>query len=112
MLRNREFATAALLQPANGAIVQAVSQTEGAIGYVGLAYLTQSVKALPVGAKEGGTYLTPSMETARAGTYPITRGLYIYTNGAPKGLAKQFIDFILSKEGQKIAEEDGYVPLK
>ena len=36
----------------------------------------------------------------------------MYTNGAPKGLAKEFIDFILSQEGQKLVEEEGFVGLK
>ena len=111
VLHKREYAPTALLQPSNGAIVQAVSQTEGAIGYVGLAYLTKNVKALAV-SEEGDAYIAPSMETAKKGTYPITRALYMYTNGEPKGLTKLFLDFILSKEGQKIVEQIGYIPVK
>lgn len=111
VLSKREFSPTALLQPSNGAIVQAVSQTEGAIGYVGLAYLTKDVKALAV-LEKGDAYVAPSMETAKAGTYPITRALYMYTNGEPKGLVKVFLDFILSPEGQKIVEEVGYIPVK
>ena len=111
VLHKREYAPTALLQPSNGAIVQAVSQTEGAIGYVGLAYLTEKVKALGV-SEEGDTYVAPSMETAMKGTYPVTRALYMYTNGEPKGLARLFLDFILSKEGQKIVRDVGYIPVK
>ena len=91
--------------------MQAVSQTEGAIGYVGLAYLTKHVKALAV-AEEGDVYVAPTMETAKKGTYPVTRALYMYTTGAPKGLVKLFLDFILSPDGQKIVEEVGYVPVQ
>jgi len=111
VLHKREYAPTALLQPSNGAIVQAVSQTEGAIGYVGLAYLTKHVKALAV-AEEEDVYVAPTMETAKKGTYPVTRALYMYTTGAPKGLVKLFLDFILSPDGQKIVEEVGYVPVQ
>lgn len=111
VLHKREFFPTALLQPSNGAIVQAISQTEGAIGYVGLAYLTKHVKALAV-AEEGDVYIAPSMETASNGTYPITRALYMYSKGAPKGLVKLFLDFILSKQGQEIVGELGYVPVQ
>lgn len=111
VLSKREYAPTALLQPSNGAIVQAVSQTEGAIGYVGLAYLTDKVKTLAV-SKEGDVYVAPNMETAMKGTYPVTRALYMYTNGEPKGLAKLFLDFILAKEGQEIVRKVGYIPVQ
>ena len=45
-------------------------------------------------------------------TYPYARPLFMYTNGKPKGEAKKFIDFVVSAEGQKIVEEQGFVPLK
>ncbi|MFH1006326.1 MAG: phosphate ABC transporter substrate-binding protein [Candidatus Latescibacterota bacterium] len=111
VLNKREFSPTALLQPSNGAIVQAISQTEGAIGYVGLPYLTKHVKALAVSRKEEA-YVAPTMETAKTGTYPVTRALYMYTNGEPKGLVKIFLDFILSKQGQDIVEELGCIPVK
>jgi len=56
--------------------------------------------------------LTASKETVLTGKYPIGRPLFMYTNGATKGLTKQFIDFILSNEGQKLVEEEGFVGLK
>lgn len=111
VLSNREYTPAALLQPSNGAIVQAVSQTEGAVGYVGLAYLTDEIKALAV-SENNAVYVAPSPETAATGEYPVTRPLYMYTNGAPKGLVKQFLDFILSAEGTKIVTEVGYIPVQ
>jgi phosphate transport system substrate-binding protein len=111
VLSKREFAPTALLQASNGAIIQAVSQTKGAIGYVGLAYVTAEVNALAV-SEDDTVYVTPTAETAKAGTYPIARPLFMYTNGQPEGLAKQFLDFILSAEGQKIVQQVGYVPVR
>jgi len=90
----------------NNAVAQTVSQTTGAIGYIGLGYLSDKVKALKVGG------VMPSNATVNSGTYKLARPLYMYTNGAPKGMAKQFIDFILSSEGQKLVEDLGFVPLR
>jgi phosphate transport system substrate-binding protein len=112
VLANKEYTSAALLAPATGAIVQSVSQTEGAIGYVGMAYLTADVTALEVAAVAGKPFVKASTANALDGSYPISRELYYYTNGDPKGEAKTFIDFILSPEGQKLVEDVGYVPVK
>lgn len=111
VLDGLEYASSALLAPATGAIVQSVSQTKGAIGYIGMAYMNPSVAALAVAAEEGGDYVDPSMATAADGSYPIARELFYYTNGDPAGEVKAFVDFILSPEGQKIVQEVGYVPL-
>ncbi|HID26583.1 MAG TPA: PstS family phosphate ABC transporter substrate-binding protein [Methanosarcinales archaeon] len=101
----------ALTLAATGAIVQSVSQNEGAIGYIGLAYLDESVKALSL-SKDGIEYAEPTIENVLSGKYPLARELYQYTNGEPTGLVKQFIEFELSPEGQKIVREVGYIPVK
>lgn len=96
----------ALLQASNGAIVQAVSNTKGAIGYIGLGYLDGSVKATTVNSIKG----TP--ETTLDGTYPVSRPLFMFTNGWPKGDTLNFINFVLNPEkGQKYVDEAGFVPL-
>jgi phosphate transport system substrate-binding protein len=96
----------ALLQASNQAVASTVAQTPDAIGYVGLGYTVPSVKALDVDGVKA------SRETVLNGRYSISRPLFMYTNGQPKGLAKEFIDFIVSAEGQKIVEEEGFVGLK
>ena len=111
VLGNHEYTSAALLAPATGAIVQSVSQTDGAIGYIGMAYLTEGVKALDVAAAAGQPFVKASSTTALDGSYPISRALYYYTNGTPKGAVKDFMDFVLSPEGQKLIEDTGYVPI-
>jgi phosphate transport system substrate-binding protein len=95
----------ALLQASNGAIVSVVSDTEGAIGYIGLGYLDDSTKAIKVNG------VAPSNATVASGEFPIARPLFMFTDGWPEGLTARFINFVLSAEGQKIVEEQGFVPL-
>lgn len=111
VLNKKNFTPSALLMPATGAIVQSVSQTKGAIGYVGLAYLEANVKALKVSYDKGVTYVVPSVENAMNKTYPISRPLYYYYLNSAEKAVKPLIDFILSTEGQKIVKEVGYVPV-
>jgi phosphate transport system substrate-binding protein len=112
VLNKKNFAPNAMLMPATGAIVQSVSQTKGAIGYVGLAYLETTVKPLKVSYDKGATYVTPTVESAMNKTYPISRPLYYYYLNSIETAVKPFVDFILSVEGQKIVREIGYVPVK
>jgi len=112
VLNKKNFATTALLMPATGAIIQSVSQTKGAIGYVGLAYLESKVKALKVSYDGGKNYILPSVENAMNKSYPITRPLYYYYLIASEKSVLPFVNYILSAEGQKIVQDQGYVPLK
>ncbi|MCK9614219.1 MAG: PstS family phosphate ABC transporter substrate-binding protein [Candidatus Omnitrophica bacterium] len=98
--------TDALMEASNQAVVSVVDKTPGAVGYVGLGYIQAGVKAVSVNG------IMPSKETVLLGKYPISRPLFMYTNGAPQGAIKKFIDFVLSQEGQKIADEQGYVGIK
>jgi phosphate transport system substrate-binding protein len=93
----------------NGAIQQSVAQTPGAIGYVGLGYIDPSVKALQISVN--GTLVEPSVKTVLDKSYPISRSLLMITNGQPTGLVKDYIDYILSPEGQKLVTKEGFVPL-
>lgn len=112
VLDKKNYDASVLNMPATGAIVQSVSQTEGAIGYIGLAYETKEVKQLSVSYDDGKTYVAPSIESAQNGTYPISRPLYYYYSGKKDAQIKPLIDYILSETGQKIVLEVGYVPLK
>ena len=104
MKKERVF-PGALMQASNGAVVQAVSKNKNAIGYVGIGYLDASTKGLKV---EG---IEATAENAKSKKYPVSRDLYLYTNGAPSGAAKGLVDFLLSAEGQKLVKEAGFVPL-
>lgn len=112
VLNNKNFASSVLSMPATGAIIQSVGQTKGAIGYVGLAYIEKSVKALKVSFDKGKTYVEPTVENAKNKSYPITRPLYIYYLKSIEKSVNPFLSYILSAEGQKLVLEVGYVPLK
>ena len=111
VLRNRNYMNGIMSMPATGAIIQSVSQTQGAIGYVGLAYLNSSVKAIHVSYDQGKNYVEPSVANAKNNTYPIVRELYYYYATRSEAMVKPFIDFVLSPEGQKIVEETGFVTI-
>jgi phosphate transport system substrate-binding protein len=96
----------ALLVASNGQAVQTVAENKYAIGYIGIGYVDKSIKGLRVNDK------TASASSVRDGSWPIARPLFMYTNGKPAGVIAKFIDFMLSKEGQKIVNEVKYVSLK
>ncbi len=112
VLNRKNYASSVLNMPATGAIIQSVSQTKGAIGYVGLAYVTKDVKDLSVSYDKGKTYAAATVENAKNKTYPIVRPLLYYYPTSKEKTAKPFIDFILSVEGQKIVSDIGYITLK
>jgi len=111
VMDGKNYASSALMMPATGAIIQSVSQTKGAIGYVGLAYIEKDVKAIKVSYDKGKTYIIPSLETAKNKTYPVIRPLYYYFLNKDEKMVKPFLDYVLSAVGQKIVKEVGYIPL-
>lgn len=106
VLKGAKTRADALMLASNKAVATTVEKTPGAIGYVGLGYISSKVKALAVDGVE------PTKETVVSGKYKLARPLYLYTDGKPTGLAKEFIDFVLSPEGQKIVDKIGFVPVK
>ena len=105
------FSTDTLLLPSSEGIIRETSQNINAIGYDGLGYVTDEVKVLGVAAEPGADYIFPSVETVNSGLYPIARELYMYTNGQPTGLLKEYMDWIFSAEAQKIVNDLGFVPI-
>jgi phosphate transport system substrate-binding protein len=97
----------------NSVLCDSVARDIGGIAYVGVGYAAQrdDVMILAVMEEEGGEAITPTDETVANGTYPISRYLYNYTNGKPEGVAKAYLEFALSDEGQKIVEEVEYIAL-
>lgn len=110
VLNKKNYAVDVLSLPATGGIIESISKTKGAIGYVGLAYLEKNVKAIKVSFDQGKNYVNPSMDSAKDQSYPVTRPLYYYYLNNKEESIKPFIDFILSPEGQRIVMEVGYVP--
>lgn len=110
--KTRDFAPGTLNQTSNEAVLTMVGQTKGAIGYVGLGYVNDTVKVLKVISVGGKDAIAPSEETVLSKKYPISRALYCYTNGEPAGDLKTYLDFMLSDEGQALVKELGFIPVK
>lgn len=111
ILDNEDFAENVQTLPGTAAIVNAVANDRRSIGYGGIAY-SSGIRAVPVVGKEGGEAVSPSLETVQSGKYPLSRNLYFYTAGEPLGHIKEFINWVLSDEGQKTCDQVGYYPLK
>lgn len=106
------FSPDTLLMPSSEGISAEIRQNPNAIGYDGLGYVTGDQKTVAVAARPGKPYVLPTLATVKDGSYPIARPLYMYTNGQPAGVIKDYLDWILSDEGQAIVRELGFVPLR
>ena len=105
------FSMDTLLLPSSEGIIAEVRQNPNAIGYDGLGYVPDDLKMIAIAEVEGGEYVLPSIPTVNDKTYPIARDLYMYTNGQPEGLLKEYLDWIMSDEAQEIVAELGFVPV-
>jgi phosphate transport system substrate-binding protein len=93
-------------------VVELVTNTPCAIGYSGLAYTTHEVKMAAIAVDPDSEPVTPTVESAFDGSYPIARPLFMYTSGQPTGAVKTYLDWILSDEGQCIIQVKGYAPVR
>lgn len=106
------FSMDTLLLPSSEGIIAEVRQNPNAIGYDGLGYVPKDVKMIAIASSAGEPYVLPSAATVNDKTYPIARDLYMYTAGEPTGIVKDYLDWILSPEAQKIVLELGFVPIQ
>jgi phosphate transport system substrate-binding protein len=111
LLNRKNYAATCLNMPASGAVIQSVSQTKGAIGYVGLAYLDKSVKAIAISTDKGKSYVKPSLVSAKNKTYPIVRPLFFYYPTKSEAVVKPFIEYVTGKTGQGFVSQIGYISL-
>jgi len=107
-----EFSPGALMMPSSFAIAEEAAHNENAVGYYGLGYISPRQKVIAVAKDDRSPFIAPNVESVRTGAYPISRPLYLYTNGKPAGLVKDFIDFVYSKEGQDLVARTDFVPIK
>jgi phosphate transport system substrate-binding protein len=102
-------------QPGSAAVVQGITEDKFGIGYSGVGYKTSGVKTLAIAEKEGAPFYSDDATSVLSGKYPLARFLQIYVNRAPNKpvdpLVKEFVRFVLSREGQEIVLKDGYLPL-
>jgi phosphate transport system substrate-binding protein len=110
VLNNEDFARDIQTLPGTAAVVNAVSKDPASIGYGGIAYAT-TIRTVPVRRDNSSQAIQPSLLTVQSGEYPLARNLYFYTASEPMGEIKAFIDWVLSREGQKICEAVGFYPL-
>jgi phosphate transport system substrate-binding protein len=106
------FSTDTLLLPSSEGIISEVRSNPNAIGYDGLGYVPDDLKMIAIAEEAGGVYVLPAVATVNDKTYPIARDLYMYTDGEPAGVVKEYLDWILSPEAQEIVAELGFVPVK
>lgn len=110
VLKNEDYAEVTQTLPGTAAVVNAVSKDQYGIGYGGIAW-DKGVKAVAVKKDDMSAAVEPTVQTVVSGTYPISRELYWFVNGTPSGELKDFLNWALSVDGQKVAQETDYVPL-
>jgi phosphate transport system substrate-binding protein len=112
VLKNGDYSNSVKEQPGSASVVQGVEKELGGIGYSGIGYKTSGVRAVPIADK--GAPVEPTQATVGDFSYPIARYLYVYVNAPPTGLdplTREFVRFMLSKQGQQDTAKDGYFPL-
>ena len=105
IMKKAKVTPKAQMLASNGALVTAVAKNRYAIAYLGIGYVNKSVKPLQVNG------ITASAATALSKEYPLSRELYMYTDGDATGDVAKYIAFVKSAEGQKIVVKEGFVPL-
>lgn len=105
------FAADTLLLPSSEGIISEVNQNPNAIGYDGLGYITPEVKVIGLSADPAGPFIQPSAKTVLDHSYPISRDLYMYTNGQPAGSLKAYLAWIITPEAQQIVTTLGFIPI-
>lgn len=101
-----EYSSSALFLPSNEALKQQVENSKGAIAYIGMGYMDNSVKEVTVNGVEA------TLSNVKAKKYPISRAVYWYADKTVSGTAKDLISFMLSPKGQEIVKKEGFVPVK
>jgi phosphate transport system substrate-binding protein len=114
-LKNGDYKDSVKEQPGSASVVQGVTVDRFAMGYSGIGYATAGVRAVPLAEKAGAKCYEADPDNAYAGSYPLSRFLYVYVNRAPgkplDPLTREFVKLVLSKEGQEVVIKDGYFPI-
>ena len=105
MGKDEEISLAALVQDSNGAIRQVVADDPNAIGFISLGLVNDRVKALKIDGIE------PNLENIRTHRYKIIRPFLFVFKFPPQGVAKEFLDYVLSPAGQKLLVQEGLVSM-
>ncbi|NTW48552.1 MAG: phosphate ABC transporter substrate-binding protein [Chlorobiales bacterium] len=111
VLEGADYTSSMQSMPGTAAVVNAVSKDKNSIGFGGAAY-GKGIKFLAVKKDANSPGYEPTEENVKSEKYPISRYLYMYLRNRPTGALKEFIDWTLSAEGQKIVSQVGYFPVK
>ncbi|MBG0798399.1 phosphate ABC transporter substrate-binding protein [Methylocystis sp. L43] len=113
VLNGADFKDDIKMQIGSEAVVSAVGADKSAIGYSGIGYKTNAVRAVPVAA--GKACYDASFDNTYSRKYPLARGLYVYLLKDPKkpidALSGEFVTYMLSRDGQMQAKKGGYYPI-
>jgi len=104
MEKTTEITLRAIVQDSNGAVRQLVADDPNAIGFISLGLVNDKVKALELGG------IAATRENVENGSYELSRPFLFISANEPEGITKDFIDFVLSEEGQKILMNEGLIP--
>lgn len=114
-LKKGDFLDSVKEQPGSASVVQAVAKDRAGIGYSGIGYATSGVRAVPLSASKGAKAFEANLENVLSGDYPLARPLLLYVAADPAKpmdpMVREFLRFVLSREGQQIVIKDGYLPL-
>lgn len=115
-LKNGDFKDQVKEQPGSASVVQGVNEDRYGLGYSGIGYSTSGVRMVPLAEKPGAPVVEPSLANTRNGSYPLWRYLYVYVNQTPgkplPPIVREFLKYILSREGQSDVLKDGYFPVQ
>jgi phosphate transport system substrate-binding protein len=110
-MKKRDYASSSQKMAGNEQIAAEVGKNPSGIGYVGIAYThAPGVKVIGI-VTTAGKLVMPANETVHDKSYPYARPNFFYTNGEPSGLTAEFINYLLSADGQAIVAKSGFVPV-
>jgi phosphate transport system substrate-binding protein len=111
VLEGQDYSSTMQSLPGTAAVVNAIAKDKNGIGYGGAAY-GKGIKFVKIKKDANSPGYEPTAENVKTGDYPITRYLYMYTRSKPSGAMKDYIDWILSSEGQSVVTKVGYFPVR
>jgi len=106
-----EFAATTEVLEENGEILRAVAADPNAVSYLGLGWVSASVRALPIVARPGEPGIPASSETVRTGRYPFYRPLLLYVPSGSRPAVQEYVRFVLSREGAAVMARNGFIPV-
>ncbi|HRP70288.1 MAG TPA: phosphate ABC transporter substrate-binding protein [Turneriella sp.] len=110
-LARLEFGKNVTFAVSSQAISDQVKVNTAAIGYLGIGWAAEGVKSVTI-SRDGKAFYAPTLENTVQGKYPLARGLQMYVAVKEDQKAIEFMNFVLSPEGQKIVQEQGFIPVK